>query len=106
MDYKNKGIVLTCQGYNAVQKELDDIIKVRRPAVVDRIREATALGDLSENFDYHDAKREQGFLEARIMQLKDILDYCTVIERDAEDGCVGFGSRVKVRDIEAGRGRR
>jgi transcription elongation factor GreA len=102
VDYKSKGTVLTRQGYDEVQKELDDIFKVRRPAVVKRIREATALGDLSENFDYHDAKREQGMLEARIMQLKNILECCTVIDSDAQNGCIGFGSKVKVRDVEEG----
>jgi transcription elongation factor GreA len=102
VDYKSKGTVLTRQGYDEVQKELDEILKVRRPAVVNRIREATALGDLSENFDYHDAKREQGMLEARIIQLKGILECCTVIDSDAADGCIGFGSRVKMRDVEEG----
>ncbi|MBQ7524952.1 MAG: transcription elongation factor GreA, partial [Abditibacteriota bacterium] len=48
-------IILTRQGFDALEKELNEILTVKRPEVVDRIRQARELGDLSENFDYDDA---------------------------------------------------
>lgn len=102
MELPNNGNVLTRQGYEEMQRELHEIMKVKRPAVVERIKEALQLGDLSENFDYHDAKHQQGLLEARLQQLKSILDNATIIDCASEDGCVGVGSTVVIRDVEEG----
>jgi transcription elongation factor GreA len=96
------GTHLTREGYEDIKRELDEILKVRRPAVVARIREALAHGDLSENFDYHDAKREQGMIEGRAMWLKRILDEAVVVDNCADDGCISMGSKVTVRDVEEG----
>jgi transcription elongation factor GreA len=93
--------VLTRQGYENIQRELDEILKVKRPAVVQRIREARQLGDLSENFDYQDAKRTQGLLEARVRELQAILSRATVVENDG-NGHVDIGSTVTVRDLDGG----
>jgi transcription elongation factor GreA len=97
VDYSNK---LTREGYDNIRKELEDIIKNRRPAVRSRIKEAIALGDLSENFDYHDAKREQGMIEGRIMELKAILGNATVIEACESNGCVDIGVKVVIKDCD------
>ncbi|MHB1001352.1 MAG: transcription elongation factor GreA [Armatimonadota bacterium] len=102
MDLSESRTVLTRKGYEDIQRELDEIIKVKRPAVTSRIREAKALGDLSENFDYHDAKREQGMMEARVYELKTILNCATIIDCSADDGCVGIGNKVVIKDIEEG----
>jgi transcription elongation factor GreA len=102
MELPSKRTVLTRQGYDEIQAELDEILRVKRPAVVSRIREAIQLGDLSENFDYHDAKRQQGMLEGRIQELKAILSSATIAESTSDDGCVNIGSKVVVKDMEEG----
>lgn len=93
--------VLTQEGYDEIQKELSEILAVKRPEVVNRIREARQLGDLSENFDYEDAKRSQALLEARIKELKAILAHANIAEA-ATDGSIGIGSKVIVKDLEDG----
>lgn len=91
-------IVLTPEKYAELQSELERLISVERPAVAERIRQARSLGDLSENFDYQDAKRQQGFLEGRIANVKGMLDQAFVAEYQSGGDTVGFGSRVKVYD--------
>ena len=102
MDLTSKGTAITRKGYEEVQREYDEIVKIKRPAVVERIREATALGDLKENFDYHDAKNQQGMMEARLRELKRILDSATIVECTSDNGCIDFGSKVVVKDVEEG----
>lgn len=101
MDFTDTRIVLTRQGHDEIKAELDDILAVKRPAVVNRIREARQLGDLSENFDYQDAKMTQGMIEARIRELQAILNNALVVDADA-DGTIGVGSRVVIKDMEDG----
>lgn len=102
MEAPFKGTVLTKEGYDAIQRELQDLIKVQRPAITARIGEARALGDLSENFDYHDAKRQQGMVEGRIVELKRILDDAVVLEGPADKSAVNIGCKVVVKDMEEG----
>lgn len=94
--------VITREGFNEMQRELNEIVTKQKPAVVDRIREARQLGDLSENFDYEDAKRSQAMLEARIKELKAILAHANVVDSPSDDGTVGIGSKVIVKDMEDG----
>jgi len=96
---QGKGTLLTQQGYNDIARELEHLLTMQRPAMVRRLKEAIALGDLSENFDYHDAKRQQGMMEARIRDLKRILDDSAVIECANGNGEVSVGSKVMVRDV-------
>lgn len=93
--------VLTPQGFADIQNELNDLLSTKRPAVIERIRQARQLGDLSENFDYEDAKRVQAMLEARIVELKAILSHASVVER-AADGSIGIGAKVVLKDLEEG----
>jgi transcription elongation factor GreA len=65
--------------------------------VVAAIKKAREFGDLSENFEYHAAKNEQGFLEARIRTLRARLDHAEIVE-DASGDEVGIGSVVEVED--------
>nr|MDQ2686682.1 transcription elongation factor GreA [Armatimonadota bacterium] len=57
-------IILTPAKYKELENDIERLSTVERKAIADRIKEARMMGDLSENFDYHDAKRQQGFLEA------------------------------------------
>jgi transcription elongation factor GreA len=99
MEMPDRGTVLTQEGYCEIKQELEKLLTVKRPALAKRLKEAIALGDLSENFDYHDAKRDQGLMESRIKHLKAILDTATVVECANSDGHVGIGSKVLVRDV-------
>lgn len=94
--------VLTPEGFEDIQRELNELLTIKRPAVVERIREARQMGDLSENSDYDDAKRVQAMLEARVQELRAILSHATVIEETAHDGSIGVGSKVVVKDLEDG----
>jgi len=93
-------IVLTSAKYKELEAELERLMSVERPAIAERIRQARALGDLSENFDYHEAKRQQGFLEGRIANVKAMLERAHVTEYQAGGDTVGLGSQVTVHDEE------
>jgi transcription elongation factor GreA len=87
---------LTAKQQEALQAELSEL-EGRRPEVVAAIKKAREFGDLSENFEYHAAKNEQGLLEARIRTLKHRLDNATIVE-EASGGEVGIGSVVEIVD--------
>jgi transcription elongation factor GreA len=87
---------LTARQKEALQAELEEL-EGRRPEVVAAIKKAREFGDLSENFEYHAAKNEQGLLEARIRTLKHRIDNATVVE-EAGGGEVGIGSVVEIVD--------
>jgi len=79
----------------ALREELAELEGPRRTEVVESIRKAREFGDLSENFEYHAAKNEQGLLEARIRTLRARLDGAEIVE-DAVSDRVGIGSIVDV----------
>ena len=87
---------LTARQKEALLAELEEL-EGRRPDVVAAIKKAREFGDLSENFEYHAAKNEQGLLEARIRTLKHRIDNATVVE-EASGGEVGIGSVVEIVD--------
>src|SRR5438132_7036132 len=82
-----------------LEAELAELEGPRRAAAVEAIARARSFGDLSENFEYHAAKHEQGLLERRIKIVRDRLDRAIVVdERDAPSGTVGIGARVRIED--------
>jgi transcription elongation factor GreA len=88
---------LTAKQAEALREELADLEGPRRTAVVAAIKTAREFGDLSENFEYHAAKNEQGLLEARIRTLRYRLDNAEIVE-EADGEEVGIGSVVVVVD--------
>lgn len=93
-------IILTPGGRKKIEGELAQLKSVEMPALAERIREARELGDLSENFDYQDAKRQQGFVAGKIADLQAILDRARIVEEAGPNSdTVGMGSTVKVRDL-------
>src|SRR6266571_5647483 len=88
-------IPITPEGLEAVRKEHDELTTKRRPAIVAKIKAARELGDLSENFEYHAAKNEQGMMEARIKELEAIIKNHVLIEARTEKGVVGMGNTVR-----------
>jgi len=86
---------ITPEGLAAVRAELKELTEVRRPNIVDKIKSARELGDLSENFEYHSAKNEQGFIESRIAELEQIVRNASLISTPVADGVVHLGSKVR-----------
>jgi transcription elongation factor GreA len=90
---------MTLRGFQAVQDELRRLKSVERPKVVEAIAAARALGDLSENAEYHAAKDKQGFIEARISELEGIASKASVIDVSKVDASsVKFGATVMLTD--------
>ena len=88
---------LTARQADALRNELAELEGPRRTEVVAAIKKAREFGDLSENFEYHAAKNEQGLLEARIRTLRARLDHAEIVEEATGDE-VGIGSVVDVED--------
>jgi transcription elongation factor GreA len=82
---------------DALAAELAELEGPKRAEMVEAIATARGYGDLSENFEYHAAKNEQGLLERRIAILRNRLEGAVIVEH-AEEGVVGVGSHVEVED--------
>ena len=96
---EKKKVYLTQEGYNEIKEELDNLINVKRPENIIAIKEARALGDLSENADYDAARNEQAEIEARIKKLEAIVDNVEIIEEISTDE-VGLGNTVKISYVD------
>jgi transcription elongation factor GreA len=92
---------LTAKQAEALREELSELEGPRRTEVVAAIKKAREFGDLSENFEYHAAKNEQGLLEARIRTLRHRLDNAEIVEEGSGDE-VGIGSVVELVDDTGG----
>jgi transcription elongation factor GreA len=98
-------VPMTVRGYELLQDEVKRLKSVDRPAVIKAIAEARAHGDLKENAEYHAAKDQQGFIEARIKEIEGKLSHVHVIDVTAIDarGKIVFGSTVELIDEETGK---
>jgi len=97
-------VPVTVRGHELMAEECKRLKSVDRPAVIAAIAEARAHGDLKENAEYHAAKDQQGFIEARIKELEGKLSNIQVIDVTAVDakGKIIFGSTVELIDEETG----
>lgn len=93
-------IPLTRSGLKKLEQELEQRRTVKRKEIAERIRQAIEFGDLSENSEYDDAKREQGFNEGRIIELEKLLSKARLIEQSGNNGKVGLGSTVTIEDVD------
>ena len=89
---------LSPAGLAALQAELEELTAVTRPAIVARIVAARELGDLKENSDYHEARREQSFAEGRVQAIEDLLRNVEIIDEGTGGGRAQLGSTVVVED--------
>lgn len=96
---REKKTLLTEEGLAELKKELDELINVKRPANLKAIKEARALGDLSENADYDAAKNDQAELEGRIKKIEKMLENYEIIEKKITDR-VGLGSTVEIKYVD------
>jgi transcription elongation factor GreA len=93
-------IPITPAGFEKIKEELKKLKTVDRPTIISEIADARALGDLSENAEYHSARERQSFIEGRIMELEDKLTRLQIIQ--IEPGSVDkvvFGTNVTLRDV-------
>jgi transcription elongation factor GreA len=91
-------IPLTRAGFDKLDAELKLLKTVERPAIIQAIAEARALGDLSENAEYHSAKEKQSFIEGRIKELEGVLSLADVIDTTKLSGPIKFGATVALVD--------
>lgn len=92
-----KPVYVTKEGLEALKEELDNLVRVRRPALAERLHIAIKQGDLSENADYIAAKEEQGFLEGRILELQEMIRNAEIIQNNCgNNGRVSIGCHVTV----------
>lgn len=96
-----KEVILTYEGLQQLEDELEMLKSVKRREVAERIKIAIGFGDLSENSEYDDAKNEQAAVESRIMQLEAMLRNAKVVsDEDVDNTTVGIGNIVTVLDMD------
>ncbi len=99
----NDRVPMTREGYESQKARLEHMMNIEMIEVAKRIADARALGDLSENAEYHAAREDQGMLQARIDQLRDKIARAYIVDRSSlPDDVVVFGARVKIKDLESG----
>ncbi|MDD4027735.1 MAG: transcription elongation factor GreA [Bacilli bacterium] len=98
---EKKEIYLTAAGLNLLKEELTVLKLEKRPEVIQQIKEARSLGDLSENAEYHAAREEQAILEKRILEIEYMINNSVIIEEKISDK-VKLGSTVVIKYIEDG----
>lgn len=96
----NKEVILTTEGLQKLEEELEVLKVVKRQEIAERIKEARTFGDLSENAEYDEAKNAQAELELRIDKLENIMKFAIVVDDDdIPKGVIYVGSIVKVKNI-------
>lgn len=91
-------VYLTNEGFLELEEELNHLKEVKRPEVIKALKDARALGDLSENADYDAAREEQAKVEGRITELEKLLEKAELIEK-RDTTIVGLGTTVKIKYI-------
>ena len=92
-------VYLTNEGFLEIEEELNHLKEVKRPEVIKALKDARALGDLSENADYDAARNEQAQVEGRIKELEQLLEKAELIEKKDTDK-VGLGATVTIKYID------
>jgi transcription elongation factor GreA len=94
-------VPMTAEGHATMVEEVKHLKSVERPRIIKAIEEARSHGDLSENAEYHAAKEQQGWTEARVAELEDKLSRAEIIDITKLSGdTVKFGARVTLIDEE------
>ncbi len=91
---------LTKEGYEQLVQELNELKKVKLPAILERLGEAKAMGDLSENFEYKSALEDKDFINSRISEIETLIDDVEIIKEEKKsktDKIIDYGSKVTVK---------
>ena len=98
---EEKEVILTQEGYNNIEKELEYLRTEKRAEIAERIKIALGFGDLSENSEYDEAKNAQAENEAKIAELENKVRYAKIIdEKEIDTKTVQIGNTVTLYDIE------
>lgn len=96
-----KEIILTQEGFDKLEQELDFLKTTKRKEVAERLKVAISFGDLSENAEYDEAKKEQAALEERIIKLEGMIRVAVIIDENNVDlDVITIGSIVKIYDTK------
>ena len=93
----NNEIQITKEGLETLKKELGGLLEEKRPKLVDRLANARAQGDLSENSDYQNARDELEFMDGRIDELQHVVKSAKVIDGRGRGDNIAVGTKVKVK---------
>jgi len=103
MSQNKKEVLLTEEGLEKLKQELEYLKTQKRHEVAQRLKEAIAQGDLSENSEYDAAKEEQAFIESRIITLENMIRNAKIINSEHQDkNIVNVGSKVTIQEIPDG----
>ena len=98
---EDKEVLLTQEGYDKLEQELDELKTTKRAEIAERIKVALGYGDLSENSEYDEAKNAQAENEAKIAELENKIRYAKIInESEIDTKTVQVGNTVKLLDVE------
>lgn len=101
MENNNNELLLTKDGLEKLETELNHLRTVKRKEVAARIKEAISYGDITDNSEYEDAKNEQAFIEGRIITLEKMLRRARLLEKDeTSDSLISLGSTVILKDVK------
>lgn len=89
--------IITKEGYEKMEKEIEYLTTVKRKEIAERIQKAKDMGDLSENAEYHEAKDAQAYNEGKIIELKATLKNLTIVANGGGKDEVGMGSIITVK---------
>lgn len=92
-----KPIKITKEGLDALKNELDTLLNIKRPKLVDRLSNARSQGDLSENSDYQSAREELEFLDGRIEEISEMINNVVIVDKTSNVSGVDVGTRVTVK---------
>lgn len=93
---KENKVYVTKDGLTKLQLEYKELVETKRPEIVERIKVAKEMGDISENAEYESAREAQGFVEGRISELEEMLSKIEIIESSKNKDLVSLGSKVRV----------
>ena len=98
---EEKEVLVTQEGYDNLEKELEYLKTEKRTEIAERIKVALGFGDLSENSEYDEAKNAQASNEIKIAELENKLRYARIIdESEIDTKTVQVGNKVKILDME------
>lgn len=99
-----KQVILTSEGLDALEAELEELKSVKRKEIAEKIKVALSFGDLSENSEYDEAKNEQAIMEARIADIEVMLKNVKIIdESELSNENIHIGSKIQVMVVAAGK---
>lgn len=93
-----KKILLTQEGLEKIERELEQLRTVRRPEVAEKIKRAREMGGTENNAEYEDAKNEQSFIEGKILTFENTLKNATMIEAAVSPGTVELGDSIIIEN--------